>query len=72
VGHATVCRVGIANPVALHLRHDNLGGGLHVIVDLFVVIDNSVSGINKLAGADERVVARVETMFALRVGSCTS
>jgi hypothetical protein len=48
--------MGIANPVALHPPTCNLGGGLLIIVDLFVVVDNGVSSINKLAGADERIV----------------
>jgi hypothetical protein len=38
------------------LRHNNLGGDLLVIVDLFIIIDSSVSCVNKLAGADERIV----------------
>jgi hypothetical protein len=29
-----------------------------MLVDLFVIIDDGVSGINKLAGADERIVGK--------------
>ncbi len=39
-------------------QQDNLGGDLLVIVDLFVIVDDSLSGGNKLAGADERIVGK--------------
>ena len=54
--------VAWASPTLKHciLQHDNLGGGLLIIVDFFVVIDDSVSCIDKLAGADERIVGKGE------------
>jgi hypothetical protein len=54
--------VAWASPTLKHciLQHDNLGGGLLIIVDLFVVVDDSVSCIDKLAGADERIVGKGE------------
>ncbi len=48
----------LPSPEHCILQQDNLGGGLLVIVDLFVIVDNGVSSINKLAGADERIVGK--------------
>ncbi len=49
----------LPTPYHCNLQNNNLCGGLLVIVDLFVVIDDSVSSINKLAGAHERIVGKV-------------